>query len=212
MNLTADAHPIHLHLVQFQLLEPAELQLQHLRGGLQCGLPCGGYDSDDRACRIRPASTFLAMGRRSTTTRATPARWVATPTSPPEARRQAPLPARPGQPSTAAGERLEGHGHRVPGPGYPHPVRWAPTDISGDHCSGQCQLPLRPERRPWLRLALPHRGPRGQRDDAPNRGHAEQGGSGPWLHERHGLLESSGETFLVSVRSGGRRRRPPLSL
>ena len=39
INLTADAHPIHLHLVQFQLLNRQALQHQQVHQGLRGGVP-----------------------------------------------------------------------------------------------------------------------------------------------------------------------------
>ncbi len=49
-------------------------------------------------------------------------------------------------PAGAVGDRLQGHRHRLPGPGHPHP---RPVHHAGP-----------------VRLALPHRRARGQRDDA----------------------------------------------
>ena len=46
-------------------------------------------------------------------------------------------------------------------------VRFGKPDLPADHRRRRpARLRLQPERRPRLRLALPHRGPRGQRDDA----------------------------------------------
>ncbi|MCL6622289.1 MAG: multicopper oxidase domain-containing protein [Syntrophobacterales bacterium] len=44
VNLTADAHPIHLHLVQFQLLNRQDVNLNKYRKAYNAAFPGGGYD------------------------------------------------------------------------------------------------------------------------------------------------------------------------
>ena len=69
-------------------------------------------------------------------------------------------------------------------------VRWAPTDLPASTDPGERLLPLRPRRRPRLRLALPHHRSRGQRDDAPYQRPA-QPRRGQDLHPGTGLLRPS---------------------
>jgi len=63
-------------------------------------------------------------------------------------------------------------------------VRWAPTDIPAGTDPTSANFPFDPERRARLRLALPHRRSRGQRDDAAERGRAEQRGENVYQGKR----------------------------
>ena len=165
VNLTADAHPIHPHLVAFQVLNRQAFDVKALQRRLQRALPRHGHAPRRRT------------GRRWTTTAAAPA------TAGPRRSQSDGLPCVGGNPdrgavprgparsrrcADAAGDRLEGHrAARYPGQITRVLVRFAPTDRAGHRDAGQrCRVRLQPEPRPRVRLALPHRRPRGQRDDA----------------------------------------------
>ena len=94
VNLTADAHPIHLHLVAVPAHQPADLRHRRSTGGLRRGLPDGGLSSR----RLRPAARTTTRGatRRRRHSRRQPGRRRPTSKAPPSR-----LPPRGG---------LEGHG------------------------------------------------------------------------------------------------------
>ena len=167
VNLTADAHPIHLHLVQFQLINRQAFDANKYTTAYAAAFP-GGYDYTTGR---RPARrvTSPASARRWTTTPATPpARWAATRTSRPSCR---------DRPDAAAAHEAGWKDTVIMLPGQVTriAVRWAPTDLAGEHAASRRLLPVRPAApAARLRLALPHRRPRGQRDDAAGRGHPQR--------------------------------------
>ena len=57
VNLTADAHPIHLHLVQFQLMNRQAFNTNKYPGAYAAAFPGGGYDSMTGAAY--PAKTHI---------------------------------------------------------------------------------------------------------------------------------------------------------
>ncbi len=64
VNLTADAHPIHLHLVQFQLMNRQNFDLAKYGAAYAAAFPGGGYDPMTQTAispgcihpRVRPAA------------------------------------------------------------------------------------------------------------------------------------------------------------
>jgi spore coat protein A len=57
VNLTADAHPIHLHLVQFQLLSRQNYNVNTYTAAYNAAFPGGGYDPITQAAY--PAGVFI---------------------------------------------------------------------------------------------------------------------------------------------------------
>ena len=85
VNLTADAHPIHLHLVQFQLMNRQTFNVKQVHGGLRRGLP-RRRDIDPMTGLPYPAGVFIpATARRWPTigNQRPAASWAATRTSAP---------------------------------------------------------------------------------------------------------------------------------
>ncbi len=67
VNLTADAHPIHLHLVQFQLLNRQKFDLTKYNAAYTAAFPGGGYDPMT-GLPYPPESSSRASARRWITT------------------------------------------------------------------------------------------------------------------------------------------------
>ncbi len=174
INLTADAHPMHPHLVGFQVLNRQALDVKGYLAAYNAtyaavGLPLDGYG---------PPFNYNNSGNSA-----------CSPTAPGPYRAGAPY-AGPnpacvlgGNPDPAATLSLIG----LPVPPAPQEVGWKDTvqalpgmvtrilvRFAADpncpsttlHLGCHGRVRFQPEPRPRLRLALPHRRPRGQRDDA----------------------------------------------
>ena len=168
VNLTADAHPMHTHLVQFQILNRQTFDV----AGYTPAYDAASFPS--RACTSRGSA------RRWTTTRGNPLAVGGNPDVTPFLK---------GRPAACRERgRLEGHHAVPPGTVTRFVVRWAPIELATNLDPQQYFYPVRPGGPGLrLRLALPHRRPRGQRDDAAHICAAEVG-SHAHLRPGRGLL------------------------
>ena len=172
INTTADAHPIRLHLVQFQLINRQSFDTRKYMGAYAQaygGTVVNGFGpprdynvpNADGAVGGNPAVGPFLRG----------------PAKPPEANEAGwkdTVMMRPGQVTRIA-------------------VRWAPIYLPVRHSRRGRLLSLRPERRlpARLRLALPHHRPRGQRNDEARHRSTESRRAGPVCEapeEGHRLL------------------------
>jgi FtsP/CotA-like multicopper oxidase with cupredoxin domain len=170
VNLTADAHPIHLHLVQFQLMNRQRFNVNKYMAAYDATFPGGVYTPDyGPPLAYDPVSNPQSGGK-----------WGGNPDVGTLKKGGRPLylqgPAKPPLPEEAGWKDTV---IMYPGEVTRILVRWAPTDAlgadrpGGRQACGRCLVPVRPQRRARLRLALPHHRPRGQRDDAAGLGVAE---------------------------------------
>ena len=145
-NLTEDAHPIHVHLVEFQLEDRQAIDVERFKAY---------WESVN--------GTTLPLDHPTVRVN------VETPVFDPATGTVHDFLTGPSEPPSPAGERLEGHVRGATGDGDPRgdPLR-AAVHPGGRPGSGLQSVPVRFDGGPGLRVALPHPGPRGQRHDAPH--------------------------------------------
>ncbi len=159
INLTADAHPMHLHLVQFQLLNRQNFDFAKYNAAYNAAFTGGGYDH--MTGQPYPAGVYIpAFGPPRTYEMPNATVVGGNPDINALAGKKSaylqgkptpPLPQENGWKDTVVS---------YPGQVTRILVRWAPTELAGRHASGPGLLPIRPGLQwPGLRLALPHCGP-----------------------------------------------------
>ena len=147
INVTDDAHPMHLHLVQFQLLNRQKIDADRYLDAWSAAFPGGalvpGY-GPPRAYN-KPNADFAVRGQ--------PPNFLVSP--------------RPVDASGPKRGRLEGHDQEFPRAGNPYCRALGASGCTAARCQARHQLILvRSDHRPRIRLALPYPGPRKRRHDA----------------------------------------------
>ena len=166
-NLTEDAHPIHVHLIQFQVINRQTFDRDGYRAAWDATFPGGTFNG----ITYPPGTYIPGFGPPRNYLTANTAGAIGgniaftpflqgTPTPPPadEAGWKDTIKMLPFTITRIA-------------------IRWAPQNVpAGGVVAGQNLFPFDPTNAAGLRLALPHPRPRGQRDDAALPGREVGGG------------------------------------
>ncbi len=137
VNLTADAHPIHLHLVQFQLLNRQNYNVNRYTRAYNAAFPGGGYDPMTGAAY--PPGVFIpGFGPPLDYNTGNPRALGGNPDITPylQGPVQPPLPQEAGWKDTVI---------MYPGQVTRIAVRWAPTDLPATTPAGNAYYPFDPQ-------------------------------------------------------------------
>jgi hypothetical protein len=197
VNMTADAHPIHLHLTQFQLVNRQRFDVRGYGTEYAASFP-GGIEPTSGT--IYPPATYISgfgppFDYRADRNPAGGGKAGGNPDVTPYLRG-------PVQAAARERSRMEGHHPGHAGRGHAHRRPLGATSLPADTPQADADVRVQSGRRARLRVALPHHRSRGQRDDAPDEHRGESVGG----------ADVRGGRRLLTLRSAcsvGNARSPP---